>query len=94
MDRHNKSTMQAGNEPMATYALGAYRRDAIPGQAPFHEWDGYLLSLPDHQGNLWYRPVLVHKTREWAPPMNQLLAAATNWEEDFREKVRSICENE
>ncbi|WP_375193961.1 hypothetical protein [Marinobacter sp.] len=50
----------------------------IRGQAPFHEWDGYLLSLPDHQGNIWYRLVLVHKTREWALPMNQLLAATTN----------------
>ncbi len=53
----------------------------IRGQAPFHEWDGYLLSLPDHQGNLWYRLVLVHKTREWALPMNQLLAATTNRED-------------
>ncbi|KMQ76743.1 hypothetical protein [Marinobacter subterrani] len=50
----------------------------IRGQAPFHEWDGYLLSLPDHQGNIWYRLVLVHKTQEWALPMNQLLAATTN----------------
>ncbi|MCL1485643.1 MAG: G-protein coupled receptor [Marinobacter sp.] len=38
----------------------------IRAQAPFHEWDGYLLSLPDHQGNIWYRLVLVHKTQEWA----------------------------
>jgi hypothetical protein len=53
----------------------------IRGQAPFHEWDGYLLSLPDHQGNLWYRLVLVHKTQEWALPMNQLLAATTNRED-------------
>ncbi|MFN2360627.1 MAG: hypothetical protein ABR522_06055 [Marinobacter sp.] len=49
----------------------------ICGQAPFHEWDGYLLSLPDHQGNIWYRLVLVHKTQEWALPMNQLLAATS-----------------
>jgi hypothetical protein len=53
----------------------------IRAQAPFHEWDGYLLSLPDHQGNIWYRLVLVHKTREWALPMNQLLAATTNRED-------------
>jgi hypothetical protein len=53
----------------------------IRGQAPFHEWDGYLLSLPDHQGNIWYRLVLVHKTQEWALPMNQLLAATTNRED-------------
>lgn len=53
----------------------------IRGQAPFHEWDGYLLSLPDHQGNIWYRLVLVHKTREWALPMNQLLAATTSRED-------------
>lgn len=50
----------------------------ILGQAPFHEWDGYMLSLPDLQGNIWYRLALVHKTREWALPMNQLLAATTN----------------
>lgn len=54
---------------------------AILGQAPFHEWDGYLLSLPDHQGNIWYRLVLVHKTQEWALPLNQLLAATTNRED-------------
>jgi hypothetical protein len=53
----------------------------IRAQAPFHEWDGYLLSLPDHQGNIWYRLVLVHKTQEWALPMNQLLAATTNRED-------------
>ena len=53
----------------------------IRGQAPFHEWDGYLLSLPDHQGNIWYRLVLVHKTQELALPMNQLLAATTNRED-------------
>lgn len=53
----------------------------IRGEAPFHEWDGYLLSLPDHQGNIWYRLVLVHKTQEWALPMNQLLAATTNRED-------------
>jgi len=53
----------------------------IRGQAPFHEWEGHLLSLPDHQGNLWYRLVLVHKTQEWALPMNQLLAATTNRED-------------
>jgi hypothetical protein len=53
----------------------------VRGQAPFHEWDGYLLSLPDHQGNIWYRLVLVHQTQEWALPMNQLLAATTNRED-------------
>ena len=53
----------------------------IRGQAPFHEWDGYLLSLPDHQGNIWYRLVLVHKTQELALPMNQLFAATTNRED-------------
>jgi|GEM_PF-1656023 len=53
----------------------------VRGQAPFHEWDGYLLSLPDHQGNIWYRLVLVYKTREWALPMNQLLTATTNRED-------------
>lgn len=53
----------------------------IRGQAPFYEWDGYLLSLPDHQGNIWYRLVLVHKAQEWALPMNQLLAATTNRED-------------
>jgi hypothetical protein len=53
----------------------------IRGQAPFHEWDGYLLSLPDHQGNLWYRLVLVHKTRELALPLNQLVAVTTNRED-------------
>lgn len=50
----------------------------IKAQAPFHEWDGYLMSLPDHQGNIWHRLMLVHKTREWALPLNQLLAATTN----------------
>lgn len=49
----------------------------IDAQAPFHEWDGYMLSLPDHQGNIWYRLVLVHKTREWALSLNQLVAATT-----------------
>ncbi|MGO2136837.1 hypothetical protein [Marinobacter sp.] len=49
----------------------------IDAQAPFHEWDGYMLSLPDHQGNIWYRLVLVHKTQEWALPLNQLVAATT-----------------
>jgi hypothetical protein len=53
----------------------------IRAQAPFHEWDGYLLSLPDHQGNIWYRLVLVHQTQEWALPLNQLLAATTNRED-------------
>jgi hypothetical protein len=53
----------------------------IRGQAPFHEWDGYLFNLPDHQGNLWYRLVLVHKTRELALPLNQLVAATTNRED-------------
>ncbi|WP_304101814.1 hypothetical protein [Marinobacter antarcticus] len=49
----------------------------IDAQAPFHEWNGYMLSLPDHQGNVWYRLVLVHKTQEWALPLNQLVAATT-----------------
>lgn len=50
----------------------------VKAQAPFHEWEGYLMSLPDHQGNIWHRLMLVHKTREWALPLNQLLAATTN----------------
>jgi len=37
--------MQAGNEPMATYALGAYRRDAIPEQAPLKDISGFAKSL-------------------------------------------------
>lgn len=53
----------------------------VRAQAPFHEWDGYLLSLPDRQGNLWHRLVLVHKTQEWALPLNQLVAATTNRED-------------
>ena len=50
----------------------------VKAQAPFHDWEGYLMSLPDHQGNIWHRLMLVHKTREWALPLNQLLAATTN----------------
>lgn len=50
----------------------------VKAQAPFHDWEGYLMSLPDHQGNIWHRLMLVHKTREWALPLNQLLAVTTN----------------
>lgn len=57
------------------------RAGQVRAQAPFHEWDGYLLSLPDRQGNLWHRLVLVHKTQEWALPLNQLVAATTNRED-------------
>ncbi|HCW90681.1 MAG TPA: hypothetical protein DHU56_11635, partial [Marinobacter sp.] len=46
------------------------RAGQINAQAPFDEWDGYLVTLPDHQGNLWYRLNLVHKTEEWALPLN------------------------
>ncbi len=53
----------------------------LDAQAPFHEWDGYMLSLPDHQGFIWYKLVLVHKTREWALPLNQLIPATTHREE-------------
>ena len=55
----------------------------VDSQAPFHEWEGYMLSLPDQQGFLWYRLVLVHKTREWALPLNQLVPATTNREDVF-----------
>ncbi|SFR47775.1 hypothetical protein SAMN04488073_1883 [Marinobacter gudaonensis] len=37
--------MQAGNEPMATYVSGAYRRDAIPEQAPLKDISGFAKSL-------------------------------------------------
>lgn len=37
--------MQAGNEPMATYVSGAYRRDAIPEQAPLKGISGFAKSL-------------------------------------------------
>ncbi len=50
-------------------------------QASFDEWDGYLLTLPDRQGNVWYRVNLVHKTEEWALPLNQLVPATTNRED-------------
>ena len=53
----------------------------IRAQAPFHEWDGYLLTLPDHQGNVWHKRVLVHQTEEWVLPMNQLVPATTNRED-------------
>lgn len=57
------------------------RAGQISAQAPFHEWDGYLVTLPDRQGNLWYRLNLVHKTEEWALPLNQLMPATTNRED-------------
>ncbi|MDX1634828.1 MAG: hypothetical protein R3280_09340 [Marinobacter sp.] len=59
------------------------RPGEVDAQAPFHEWDGYMLSLPDHQGFIWYRLVLVHKTREWALSLNQLVPATTNREEVY-----------
>lgn len=37
--------MQAGNEPMAAYVSGAYRRDAIPEQAPLKNISGFAKSL-------------------------------------------------
>ena len=37
--------MQAGNETMATYLSGAYRRDAIPEQAPLKDISGFAKSL-------------------------------------------------
>ncbi|MGF2686695.1 hypothetical protein ACQUWM_09365 [Marinobacter sp. DUT-3] len=37
--------MRAGNEPMATYVSGAYRRDAIPEQAPLKDISGFAKSL-------------------------------------------------
>ncbi len=37
--------MQAGNQPQATYAVGAYRRDAIPGQAPLKNISRFAKSL-------------------------------------------------
>lgn len=37
--------MQAGNEPIATYASEAYRRDAIPGQAPLKDISRFAKSL-------------------------------------------------
>lgn len=57
------------------------RAGQISAQAPFDEWDGYLVTLPDRQGNLWYRLNLVHKTEEWALPLNQLMPATTNRED-------------
>lgn len=57
------------------------RAGQINAQAPFDEWDGYLVTLPDRQGNLWYRLNLVHKTEEWALPLNQLMPATTNRED-------------
>ncbi|KRW81166.1 hypothetical protein AQ621_03225 [Marinobacter sp. P4B1] len=57
------------------------RAGEISAQAPFDEWDGYLVTLPDRQGNLWYRLNLVHKTEEWALPLNQLMPATTNRED-------------
>lgn len=53
----------------------------IMAQAPFDEWDGYLLSVPDRQGNVWYRLNLVHKVHEWALPLNQLMPVTTNQED-------------
>jgi hypothetical protein len=37
--------MQAGNESMTTYVSGAYRRDAIPEQAPLKDISGFAKSL-------------------------------------------------
>ncbi|MEE3169652.1 MAG: hypothetical protein VX324_05935 [Pseudomonadota bacterium] len=37
--------MQTGNEPVATYVSSAYRRDAIPEQAPLKDISGFAKSL-------------------------------------------------
>jgi len=39
------NTMQAGNELMSTYVSGAYRRDAIPKQAPQKDISGFAKHL-------------------------------------------------
>ncbi|WP_336365609.1 hypothetical protein [Marinobacter sp. C2H3] len=60
---------------------GSNRTGEIRAQAPFREWDAYLLSLPGPQGNFWYQLVLVHQVHEWALPMSQMFAPTTNREQ-------------